>query len=198
MWWQGRWVLASHNPGKAAEFGRLLAPWGIEVEALWAGTAPVAAETGHSYEENALIKARAVAARTGRPALADDSGLEVDALGGAPGIHTADWVSDDPWVNTRTLLCRLMEVPAAARTARMRAVVALVGPAGEVAVGEGVVEGWVVGWPRGNQGFGVDPIFSPDGRHTFGEMAGEAKDRISHRRRALDSLLAKLGLPGAR
>lgn len=197
MWWDNpAWVLASHNRGKAEEFGQLLAPWGVAVEPLLLGDTEVAVESGTSYRENAVIKARVVAAKLGRAAVADDSGLEVDALNGEPGLNTAHWVSRDDWVNMRTLLLRLLEVPWERRTARMRAAVALVTPDGEVAVGEGSIPGWIVTWPRGRNGFGVDPVFSPDGRHTFAEMSAAEKNQVSHRRRAIEALMAALRVNG--
>jgi XTP/dITP diphosphohydrolase len=145
-------------------------------------------ETGQTYAENALVKARTAARLTGALALGDDSGLEVDALGGAPGLHTARF--GGPWLTDRgrceLLLERLRDVPPGRRTARFRCVIALAGPARGEQVVEGVVEGVIAEEPRGSGGFGYDPVFfyPPLGR-TFGEISDEDKQRVSHRGKAL-------------
>jgi XTP/dITP diphosphohydrolase len=145
-------------------------------------------ETGQTYAENALVKARTAARLTGALALGDDSGLEVDALGGAPGLHTARF--GGPGLTDRArwelLLERLRDVPPARRTARFRCVIALAGPARAEQVVEGVVEGMIAAAPRGSGGFGYDPVFfyPPLGR-TFGEISDEEKQCVSHRGTAL-------------
>jgi XTP/dITP diphosphohydrolase len=183
------WVLASHNPGKAEEFRRLLAPAGIRLALPYVGGAAVVPETGTTYLENARIKSLAVARATGLPALGDDSGIEVDALDGRPGLHSADYVSQDPWTNVRAVLAELMAVPWPRRTARMRAVLVLASPDGTMLAAEGVVEGRIGFVPRGRFGFGYDPIFVlPDGR-TLAELLPEEKDAVGHRGRAARALL---------
>ena len=145
-------------------------------------------ETGQTYAANALVKARTAAALTGALALGDDSGLEVDALRGAPGLHTARF--GGPGLTARgrweLLLERLRDVPPDRRTARFRCVIALAGPARGEQVVEGVVEGVIAAAPRGSGGFGYDPVFfyPPLGR-TFGEISDEDKQRVSHRGKAL-------------
>ena len=145
-------------------------------------------ETGQTYAENALVKARAAARLTGALALGDDSGLEVDAPGGARGLHTARF--GRPGLTDRgrweVLLERLRGVPPARRTARFRCVIALAGPARGEQVVEGVVEGVIAAAPRGRGGFGYDPVFfyPPLGR-TFGEISDEDKQRVTHRGKAL-------------
>ena len=145
-------------------------------------------ETGETYAENALVKARTASRLTGALALGDDSGLEVDALGGAPGLHTARF--GGPGLTDRgrweLLLERLRDVPVARRTARFRCVIALAGPARGERVVESIVEGVIAAAPRGSGGFGYDPVFfyPPLGR-TFGEISDEEKRRVSHRGRAL-------------
>jgi XTP/dITP diphosphohydrolase len=141
-------------------------------------------ETGATYDENALIKARAAMRATGATALADDSGIEVDALGGGPGLHSARWGGselDDAGRNA-LLLERLRGLPAERRTARYRCVIAVVEPGGRERVVEGSVAGQITEAPRGTGGFGYDPLFfyPPFGR-TFGEVSAEVKHRVSHR-----------------
>jgi len=180
-----RLVIATRNPGKLAEFARLLAGTGWIAESLPAGLPPVR-EDGATYAENAAAKARAAAEATGLPALADDSGIEVDALGGFPGIRSARWTEGD---GPTELLLRSRDVPPERRSARMRAAIALAWPDGRLVLAEGSVEGRLARAPRGAQGFGYDVIFElPDGR-TLAEVADECKDRIAHRGRAMRALL---------
>jgi len=194
-------VLASLNPGKLVELRVLLEATGLDLEV--AGPADLGLdldveETGDAFEANAVLKARAWAAAAGLPALADDSGLEVDALGGAPGIRSARWVPGSDEARVAALLDRLSGVPDAARTARYRAVVALARPGtAEVATSAGTVEGRIARAPRGRGGFGYDPVFLvEDGGHqgdrTMAELSAAEKDRISHRARALLGLRAAL------
>jgi XTP/dITP diphosphohydrolase len=182
-------VLATLNPHKGRELHALLdaVPFEIKLLSEFPG-ARLPEETGQTHAENALVKARTASRLTGAMALGDDSGLEVDALGGAPGLHTARF--GGPGLSDRQrwelLLERLRDVPPARRTARFRCVIALAGPAcGEQTV-EGVVEGVIAAAPRGNGGFGYDPVFFyPPLGCTFGEISDEAKERVSHRGKAL-------------
>jgi XTP/dITP diphosphohydrolase len=135
------------------------------------------------------MKALSVAQGTGHWALADDSGIEVDALRGLPGVHSARFVSHDSWENTREILLRLLTIPWEQRTARMRAVLCLASPSGLVFFSEGVVEGQVLTYPKGQGGFGVDPIFSIDGVHSLAEWSQDWKDRVSHRGMAVQGII---------
>lgn len=192
----GRLVLATHNAGKAREIGALLAPYGIEVVTAADLGLPVPEETEATFAGNARIKAHAAAVASGLPALSDDSGIEVDALGGAPGVHTADWAEtpggrDFPMAMAR-LWSELEAISAPEpRRARFRCTLCLAWPDGEDAIFDGRVEGRVV-WPmRGANGFGFDPVFLPDGEtETFGEMAPERKHAMSHRADAFAKLVA--------
>lgn len=186
-----RLVLASKNPGKIRELQALFAPTGIEVIGL-DPAAPDVEETGTTFEENALIKARAAAAATGLPALGEDSGLAVDALGGEPGIRSARWVPGSDADRMYALLDRMQNVPEGQRGARYVSCIALVTPAGREEVVRGELEGSITWAPRGSGGFGYDPIFLlPDGR-TTAEITMEAKNTISHRARALAQAMAIL------
>ena len=182
-------VLATLNPHKGRELVALLGAVPFEIKLLSEfPDARLPEETGQTYAENALVKARTAARLTGALALGDDSGLEVDALGGAPGLHTARF--GGPGLTDRArwelLLERLRDVPPARRTARFRCVIALAGPARGEQVVDGVVEGVIAAAPRGSGGFGYDPVFfyPPLGR-TFGEISDEDKQRVSHRGKAL-------------
>jgi XTP/dITP diphosphohydrolase len=190
-----RLVIASHNPGKLREIGELLAPWGIEVAGAADLGLPEPAETGDSFRENAELKARAAAAGSGLPALADDSGLAVDALAGAPGIHSARWAG--PEKDFARAMARVERELAAAgattperRAARFVCALALAWPDGHVECFEGRVDGRIAERPRGDRGFGYDPIFIPEGeRLTFGETEPAEKHRISHRADAFRQLV---------
>jgi XTP/dITP diphosphohydrolase len=192
-----RLVIATLNRGKGRELLALLGhlPYEVTLLADLPG-ATLPDETGSTYRENALLKARAAARATGALCLGDDSGIEVDALGGAPGLYSARFGGpdlDDAGRYT-LLLERLRGVPAARRTARFRCVIALVDPAGAERLVEGVVEGLIADAPRGNGGFGYDPVFFyPPLARTFGELPAEAKHRVDHRgaaARAARTLLA--------
>jgi XTP/dITP diphosphohydrolase len=185
-----RLVVATKNPDKVREVRAVLAAVAPQAEIVVGGEWPDVAETGASLEENALIKARVVAAATGMPAVADDTGLEVDALGGAPGVHTARYAGPDGdyAANRRALLMALGDT--ADRRARFRTVVALVVPGEAEVLAEGVLEGWITTAERGSGGFGYDPVFEVDGR-TLAEMGEGEKNRISHRARALQALVAR-------
>jgi len=192
-----RVVLASSNGGKQREFAALFAPLGHELLLQSQFDVPPAEETGASFAANALLKAAHAAARTGLPALADDSGLEVDALGGRPGVHSARYAgpgaSDAD--NNRRLLDELAAVPDAARTARYRCVLALVRGPGDPAplFADGSWEGRIAHAPRGHGGFGYDPLFIPVGFDcTSAELSADHKNRLSHRGAAAHALLEKL------
>jgi XTP/dITP diphosphohydrolase len=180
-------VLATANAHKVPEIGEIMGP-AFELDAV----DPDVEETGATFEANALLKARAVAERTGALALADDSGIEVDALGGAPGIHSARWTEEANWIPR--VLCETAGVPWPQRTGRFVSAAAAVWPDGREIVVRGVVEGHIATEARGDGGFGYDPIFIPDegdGR-TFGEMTAAEKHALSHRGRAFRALRKKL------
>lgn len=188
-------VLASANPDKVAEIAAILGD-GIDLRPRPAGLADVV-EDGDTLEANARLKAVAVGAATGAAVVADDTGLEVDALGGAPGVHTARFAGDDATYadNVARMLVDLSGVPDARRGARFRTVALARFPDGSEVVAEGVVEGMISPEVRGEQGFGYDPIFIPadgDGR-TFAEMSADEKHAISHRGRAFRALAEELG-----
>ena len=186
-----RLVVASHNPGKAREIFDLVAPHGLAVVSATDLHLPQPEETGSTFTENARLKAQAAAQAAGLPALADDSGIEVEALGGAPGIYSARWAgpAKDFSVAMRRVADELRardawNTPLGPR-ATFTAVLCLAWPDGECAVFEGKVDGHLVWPPRGARGFGYDPMFVPEGHElTFGEMEPEAKHAISHRARA--------------
>ncbi len=193
-----RVVLATLNPGKLRELARLLGDLPIELLSLAdIPGATLPEETGRTYADNALLKARAAQRLTGCAALGDDSGLEVDALGGAPGVHSARFggAGLDDAGRVALLLERLRAVPAAKRTARFRCVIALVDEGGGEHTVEGVAEGEIAAAPRGASGFGYDPVFyyPPRGR-TFGELTEREKEGVSHR--ALAARAARALLSG--
>jgi XTP/dITP diphosphohydrolase len=196
-----RAVLASANPGKLRELAALLAPAGFELLPQTAlGVDPVA-ETGATFLENALIKARHAAAAARLPALADDSGIEVDALGGRPGVWSARFAGAGATdaANLERLLEELEGVPAARRTARYQCVVVWVRAADDPAplAGTGTWEGRIALTPRGSGGFGYDPAFVPEGeRRTAAELSAAEKNRVSHRAQALARLVAALESAG--
>jgi XTP/dITP diphosphohydrolase len=181
-------LIATHNRGKKAEYAQIMQDLDLELVTLAdAGVDLVVEETGSTYAENALLKARGYAAATGLLTLADDSGLEVDALNGEPGVHSARYGGEDATDEDRyrLLLRRLEGVPEVRRTARFRCVIALVWPDGAEELVEGVCEGRIATAPAGEHGFGYDPVFyvSEYGR-TMAELPPEVKNRISHRGRA--------------
>lgn len=189
-------VLATKNAGKAKEIGRMLEGSGVEIISLEGfPEVELPPETGKTMKENALLKARAAAGATGLPALADDSGLEVDFLGGAPGVYSARYSGEKATdeENWKKLLRELEGVPAERRAARFRCAIALVGFDAEEHLFEGVFEGLIAEAPRGTGGFGYDPVFFvPEAGRTAAELAPDEKNRISHRARALDALKAFL------
>jgi len=184
-----RLVLATKNLDKVREVRAVLAVVAPGVELAEGVGWPDVEESGATLEENARLKARAVAAATGLPALADDTGLEVAALDGAPGVRTARFAGPSAGyaANRAALLAAL--AGAADRRARFRTVVALVTPGGEEVLAEGVLEGRITTAERGDGGFGYDPIFEVEGQ-TLAEMSEDHKNRISHRARALAALAA--------
>jgi XTP/dITP diphosphohydrolase len=204
-------VVASHNDGKLKEFADLMAPFGLEAKSAREYGLPEPEETGTTFEENAYIKAHAAAKATGLPALSDDSGLMIDALQGAPGVYTANWAeapdgTRDFGVAMQRAEVAMQEVGAvepAQRKGRFVAVICLASPDGEAEYFRGEAEGTLVWPPRGNSGFGYDPVFQPDGHtRTFGEMTAEEKhgwkpgqaEALSHRARAFQKFArAKLG-----
>ncbi len=179
-------LLGTRNPGKRQEVLALVGTIpGLEWVSPEELGLPEVEETGATLAENARIKAQTLAAWSGLPTLAEDAGLEVDALGGAPGVHTATFAGTrDSQANIAKLLHLLQGQPQ--RQARFRAVACLAFPNGQVWTSEGVLEGTIAEHPRGRGGFGYDPIFIPQGeRRTLAEMSLEEKNRISHRRQAL-------------
>jgi XTP/dITP diphosphohydrolase len=188
-------VIATANPDKLVELDRILAASGVATElaslADFPG-APDVVETEATFAGNALLKARAVAAFTGLPAVADDSGLCADALNGMPGVLSARWSGrhGDALANLHLLLAQLTDVPDERRGAHFACAAVLVLPTGTEHISEGTVDGRLIREPRGSNGFGYDPIFVPDGDHrTTAELSPGEKDAISHRSRALHGLL---------
>jgi XTP/dITP diphosphohydrolase len=197
-----RLAIASANPHKLREILRICADWPVEwiTSQNHEGPWPEVAEPHDTYLENALEKARTVAAALGVPAVADDSGIEVDALGGAPGPRSARYAGQDPDddENLMTLLAAVTSVPADERTARYRCVAAIAWPDGRQVWADGVCEGTIDLLPRGTGGFGYDPAFVPEGQErTMAELTDEEKDRISHRGRAFRALREQLTGPHA-
>ena len=195
-------VIATHNAGKLREIGALLAPYGLNCISAGSLGLPEPAETGTTFVENALIKARASAEASGLPALADDSGLCVAALGGRPGVYTADWAErqwfEGPagrdWYMAMGKVEGLLaeQGPDVDRSGYFACVLAIAWPDGESAVYEGRVNGTLTWPPRGTLGFGYDPVFVPLGAsQTFAEIDPEEKHRISHRADAFAKLVAE-------
>ncbi len=191
-------VVASHNAGKVREIEALLAPLGIETIAASDLGLAEPEETGATFAENAVIKAVAAAEAANMPALADDSGLEVEALGGAPGIHSARWAGESK--NFRRAMARIARELAEAgvvsnepNRANFTCVLAIAWPLERVHLFEGKVFGHLVWPPRGDYGFGYDPIFvADDHEETFGEMEPAQKHAISHRAKAFEQFVAEI------
>lgn len=191
----GRLVVATHNAGKVREMGALLAPYGIETVSAGDLGLPEPAETEETFEGNARIKAHAAAKAAGLPALSDDSGIEVDALDGRPGVHTADWAETGSGRDFKMAMEKVwslleeMNAPEP-RSARFVSTLCLAWPDGHDEIFRGEVPGRVT-WPmKGDLGFGFDPIFTPDGEtETFGEMDPKKKNAMSHRARAFEKLV---------
>ena len=184
-----RLLVASHNPGKVEEISALLAPFSIRAVAAASLGIPEPEETGDSFEANAALKARAATKASGLPALSDDSGLVVPALGGAPGIYSARWAGENKDFGVAMERVH-RELGDGDRTASFVAVLALAWPGGDTELFRGEVQGTLIWPPRGDRGFGYDPMFVPLGRsETFGEMDPAEKDRMSHRARAFTKLV---------
>lgn len=188
-----RLVIASKNPDKITEIEEVLSGSGLAEELVQGLDWDDVEETGTTLEENALLKARAVVEATGLPSIADDTGLEVDALDGAPGVHTARFAGEGARYEDN--VAKMIEVMDGRknRAARFRTVVALVFPDGSEVLAEGSVEGVITEEPRGARGFGYDPVFEVDGL-TLSEMSAAEKNELSHRARALRALVDELGL----
>ena len=187
-----RLVVASKNPDKVAEIEQVLAETDLVDEIVRGLDWPDVEETGGTLEANALLKARAVVEATGLPGLADDTGLEVDALDGVPGIHTARFAGEGARYEDN--VARLIEVMRSQtdRSARFRTVVSLAFPDGVEVTAEGSLVGEITDAPRGERGFGYDPVFEVDGR-TLAEMSLDEKNELSHRARAIRALVEELG-----
>jgi XTP/dITP diphosphohydrolase len=188
----GRLVVASHNPGKVREIGDLLRPFGFKAVSAGELGLPEPEETGTTFPENAELKARAAALAARLPALADDSGLVVPAVGGAPGVYSARWAG--PEKDFRVAMERVQRELGGSpdRRACFICALAMAWPDGHVESFEGRVDGTLVWPPRGSRGFGYDPMFLPEGGTlTFGEMEPDAKHQISHRARAFAQLTAR-------
>jgi XTP/dITP diphosphohydrolase len=189
-------LLATHNPGKVREYEALLADLPLEITYLdREGIDFDVEETGSSFAENALLKARAYAGASGLLTLADDSGLEVDALGGEPGVYSSRYAGPgaSDASRYRLLLRKLQDVPWEGRDARFRCVVVVARPDGTARTAEGVCEGVIAFAPRGTHGFGYDPVFYlPQCGCTMAELSAEVKNRISHRGRAVQRARAIL------
>ena len=185
-------VIATNNAGKAREYREMLAPFGVTVKTLADFPRFAIDECGTSFEENALIKARTAVAKLDLPVLADDSGLVVDALNGAPGVHSAWYAGDhDDAANNAKLLRELTGVPAAQRTAHFHTTIVALKPDGAKLETSGRVEGQILTQPRGQNGFGYDPLFVPKefpGR-SMAELTPAEKNQISHRGRALRTFM---------
>jgi XTP/dITP diphosphohydrolase len=192
-------VLATRNPHKLAELRRILADAGLAIELTTLADfadVPDVVESGVTFAENALLKARAVRTATGLASVADDSGFCLDVLGGMPGVFSARWSGrhGDDRANLELLLAQLEDVPAEHLGASFVSAAALAYPDGREVVVEGVWPGRMVRTPRGSNGFGYDPIFVPEGEtRTSAELPDEEKDAASHRGRALRALLPALG-----
>jgi len=190
-------ILASSNAGKLAELRALLEPLGFDLTSQQELGIESPPETGETFLDNALLKARHAAARRGLPAIADDSGIEVDALEKAPGVRSARFAGEAAAdeENLRKLLSEMRNVPKARRGARYRCVIAFVRSAADQdpVIAEGAWEGSIAAVPRGAGGFGYDPIFVPAGEErTAAELAPSEKNAVSHRARALHALIAQL------
>lgn len=190
-------VLASDNAGKVREINQVLADLGLVVAPQSEFGVPSAEETGLTFVENAILKARNAAQRTGHPAIADDSGLEVDALGGAPGVRSARYAGLEATdrANLEKLLAALGDVPETKRTARFQCVMVYLRRPDDPTpiIASGTWEGLIASAPRGTNGFGYDPVFVVPGRGcTSAELSSDEKNRLSHRGQALRALVAAL------
>jgi XTP/dITP diphosphohydrolase len=188
-------IVGSRNAGKIKEIQAVLADLPFEVVGIMDNDLPDAEETGATFRENAVIKAKYYAQHTGEYCLADDSGLEVDALGGAPGVYSARYAGENATDadNNRKLLAALAEIPSKKRTARFRSVLAMAGPDGNLLLADGVCEGTILTDARGAGGFGYDPLFYMEEHgKTLSEMTLDEKNRVSHRGNALRNFKQKI------
>ncbi|MTH52931.1 XTP/dITP diphosphatase [Bacillus mangrovi] len=185
-------IIATRNEGKAAEFKTLFEPRGMQVVSLSdLEGLPDVEETGHSFEENAILKAETISKLTGKPVIADDSGLSVDSLGGDPGIYSARYAGEqkDDAANIQKVLEGMKEVEKDQRTARFRCALAIAAPGKETRTVEGSVEGYITEEPAGTNGFGYDPIFLvKDKGTTMAQLTQDEKNKISHRAMAMKKL----------
>ncbi len=185
-------IIATHNPGKVKEFKEILEPRGYEVKSLAEiGFTDEIEETGHTFEENAILKAEAVAKAVNKMVIADDSGLSVDNLGGRPGVYSARYAGEqkDDQANIDKVLSELRGIEKEQRTARFRCALAVSIPGEKTKTVEGHVEGYIAEEPRGEYGFGYDPIFIvKDKDKTMAELTSDEKNKISHRADALKKL----------
>lgn len=186
-------VIASHNQGKIKEFREMLAPFGVAVYSAADLELPDVEETGTTFAENAALKAEALAEISGKPCLADDSGLCVDALGGRPGVYSARYAPNRDFDKAMEMLIgELKDCGATDWSAHFACVLALKIPGQDVRFFEGRVDGKIIENRRGDNGFGFDPVFVPDGYNkTFAEMTGDEKTEISHRGRAVKTFLQR-------
>lgn len=185
-------IIATHNPGKVKEFKEILEPRGYDVKSLAEiGFTEEIEETGHTFEENAIMKAEAVAKAVNKMVIADDSGLSIDNLGGRPGVYSARYAGEqkDDQANIEKVLSELKGIEKEQRTARFRCALAVSIPGEETKTVEGHVEGYIAEEPRGEYGFGYDPIFIvKDKDKTMVELTSDEKNKISHRADALKKL----------
>ncbi|MFP4958564.1 XTP/dITP diphosphatase [Bacillus subtilis] len=185
-------IIATHNPGKVKEFKEILEPRGYDVKSLAEiGFTEEIEETGHTFEENAILKAEAVAKAVNKMVIADDSGLSIDNLGGRPGVYSARYAGEqkDDQANIEKVLSELKGIEKEQRTARFRCALAVSIPREETKTVEGHVEGYIAEEPRGEYGFGYDPIFIvKDKDKTMAELTSDEKNKISHRADALKKL----------
>lgn len=185
-------IIATHNPGKVKEFKEILEPKGYDVKSLAdIGYTEDIEETGHTFEENAVLKAEAVAKAVNKMVIADDSGLSIDNLGGSPGVYSARYAGEqkDDQANIVKVLSELIGIEKEQRTARFRCALAVSIPGEETKTVEGHVEGYIAEEPRGEYGFGYDPIFIvKDKDQTMAELTSDEKNKISHRADALKKL----------
>lgn len=183
-------IFASHNAGKIKEIKELLEPYGIQVMSALDMDLPDVEETGTTFAENSLLKSQTIAAQTKMPCLADDSGLCVDALNGAPGVYSARYAPNRDFAKGMDkLLSEMEKSPDKSRKAHFSCVISLAWPDGKYEIFEGRVDGMIAREKKGNFGFGYDPLFIPDGfEQSFAEMNKDEKNKISHRGRAVKKL----------
>lgn len=183
-------VFASHNEGKIKEIKKLLAPYGIKVKSALDMNLPDVEETGKTFEENSLLKSRTIAKLVNKPCLADDSGLCVDALNGAPGVYSARYAPNRDFdKGMEKLLAEMEKSPNKSRNAHFSCVISLAWPDGQYKVFAGQVDGKIAFHKMGAGGFGYDPLFVPEGfTCSFAQMSQEEKNKISHRGRAVEKL----------